>query len=172
MSNDGFFDDASLIALDRGLDSFSHLVQFYEDDAFLVDTVSRLVGNSLAAGDGAVIIATGPHREAIEKQLLGRGLDLDAMCSRGRFLSLDASETLAKIMVDEYPDAGRFEEAGQPAGADRPALVRTAISEREELAADVEDADGSIRDFDDFAPTDRDLAKGGDDVLGHGDYEE
>ncbi len=110
MSNDGFFGDASFIALDRGLDSSSHLVQFYEDDTFLVDTVSRLVGNSLEAGDGAVIIATGPHREAIEKQLLARGLDFGATRVRECFLSLDAGETLAKILVDEYPDAARFEE--------------------------------------------------------------
>ena len=91
-------------------DPSSHLVQFYEDDSFLVDTVSRLVGSSLEAGDGAVMIATENHREAVEERLHARGLDLAAMRAQRRFLSLDAGETLAKILVDEYPDPARFEE--------------------------------------------------------------
>src|SRR4030081_1409162 len=91
-------------------DSSDHLVQFYEDHSFLADTVARVVGDSLEAGDGAIIIATQPHREAIEQRLRVRGLDLDEMLIQRCFVSLDAGETLAKILVDEYPDAARFEE--------------------------------------------------------------
>ncbi len=41
-----------------------HIVQFYEDDAFLCDTVARFIGAGLAAGDAVVIIATDLHRQA------------------------------------------------------------------------------------------------------------
>ena len=41
-----------------------HLVQFYEDDAYLVDSVSRIIGASLEDGEGTVVIATPSHRDA------------------------------------------------------------------------------------------------------------
>ena len=57
-----------------------------------------------------MIIATRAHCEAIEERLKTHGLDLPALRRQGRFLSLDASETLAKISLDEYPNAARFDE--------------------------------------------------------------
>jgi signal transduction histidine kinase/ActR/RegA family two-component response regulator len=110
MSLETSFRDLPLTALDPGHDSSSHLVQFYEDDSYLVESVSGLLGKSLGEGDGAVIIATQPHREAIEERLRTRGLDLAVLRDQGRFVVLDASETLAKISLDEYPNARRFEE--------------------------------------------------------------
>ena len=94
MSLDDSFADHPLTAT-RGHDS-SHLVQFYEDDAYLVDSVGRIIGASLEEGEGAVVIATPPHRDLIEERLRDRGLDLQSLTEQGRFLSLDASETLAK----------------------------------------------------------------------------
>jgi len=60
-----------------------------------------------AAGDGAVIIATGPHREGIQERLTANGWDLAALSRQGRFLALDAGETLAKLCLDEFPSASR-----------------------------------------------------------------
>jgi signal transduction histidine kinase/ActR/RegA family two-component response regulator len=108
MSLDTSFRDLQLTGLDPGHDSSSHLVQFYEDDSYLVDTVSRVIGKSLEDGDGAVVIATQPHREAIEERLGARGLDLAVLRNQGRFIALDAGETLAKISLDEYPNSERF----------------------------------------------------------------
>src|ERR1700721_2310373 len=42
----------------------SHLVQFYETDEFLVDTVSEFVGASLRDGDASIVIAPPAHRRA------------------------------------------------------------------------------------------------------------
>jgi signal transduction histidine kinase/ActR/RegA family two-component response regulator len=89
--------------------SSSHFVQLYEDDNFLVDIVARQIGDGLEAGDGAIVIASRTHRAAIGKRLRARGLDLDTMAEQRRFLSLDADETLTKLLVDDYPDAVRFE---------------------------------------------------------------
>ncbi len=108
MSLDDSFADHPLTAT-RGHDS-SHLVQFYEDDAYLVDSVSRIIGASLEDGEGTVVIATPSHRDLIEERLRDRGLDLQSLSEQGRFLALDASETLAKISLDDYPNAARFDE--------------------------------------------------------------
>jgi signal transduction histidine kinase/ActR/RegA family two-component response regulator len=115
MASRDSLDPAAIITLyPGGHDSSPHLVQFYEDDAFLVDTVSRLVATSLEGGDGAVIIASQPHREAIEERLRASGVDVAAMCQQGRFASLEAGETLGKISLDEYPNAARFDAVVAP----------------------------------------------------------
>ena len=49
-----------------------HVVQFYADDAFLVDELSRYIGSALAAGDGAIVIATKAHRDGISQRLKAR----------------------------------------------------------------------------------------------------
>lgn len=102
----------------------SHFVEFYEDDAALVESVSRFMSLGLADGGAAVIIATPEHRAAIEEHL-GRSVDLSVARERGRFVSLDADETLSLFMRDGMPDAARFESAlgdvvgTLPPGSDR-----------------------------------------------------
>src|ERR1700682_1275999 len=86
----------------------AHLVQFYEADSFLLEALSRLVGDSLVAGDSGVVIATRAHRDGLEEELRRRGLDLDALRSQGRYVALDAAGTLASFMVDDFPDEDCF----------------------------------------------------------------
>src|SRR5262245_38607783 len=88
--------------------SRAHSVQFYEDEDFLLDGLSRFIGAALLAGDSAVVIATKSHREGLTRRLTSRGLDLKPAISRGRYLALDAAETLSKFMVNGRPDGARF----------------------------------------------------------------
>jgi PAS domain S-box-containing protein len=87
-----------------------HLLQFYENDSFLVDTVSRFIGPALENGDAVVVIATQPHRDGLGEQLEARAHDLASARAQGRYLCLDAAETLAKFMVNGWPDETRFAE--------------------------------------------------------------
>jgi len=89
-------------------DKPEHVVQFYQDDNFLIDAVSGFVGSALAAGDATVLIATAAHREGVEQVLRKRGLEIGQAARQGRFLALDATETLAQFMVDGLPDEERF----------------------------------------------------------------
>ena len=91
-----------------GPDSHGHSVQFYEDDSFLLDVLSGYVGGAIAAGDSVLVLATKAHREELCARLRSRGLDLALAEKEGHFLSLDAAETLAKIMIDGQPDPMRF----------------------------------------------------------------
>jgi PAS domain S-box-containing protein len=86
----------------------SHSAHFYSSDALLVTEVAQRLGTTLAAGGAAVVIATPAHRTGFEEQLLARGLDLVRIGEQGRWLSLDASQTLAEFMVEGWPDAKRF----------------------------------------------------------------
>ena len=87
-----------------------HSVQFYRDDKFLLETLSRFIGSALGAGDAGVVIATPKHREELHARLKARGLDVDAIVQQGRYVALDAAETLEQFMVNGWPDEARFVE--------------------------------------------------------------
>src|ERR1700688_1550432 len=87
-----------------------HSVQFYADDCFLLDGLSRFIGTALGAGDAAIVVATQAHREALERRLQARGLSTAKAIRQGRYIVLDAAETLQKFMMEGFPDAVRFRE--------------------------------------------------------------
>jgi len=89
----------------------SHLVQFYEDDGFLIDSLTHWFADGLSVGDSCVYIGTESHRVSLEKHLAARGIDLDRLNKEGRFVCCDASQTLATFMVDEWPDERLFTRA-------------------------------------------------------------
>jgi signal transduction histidine kinase len=81
-----------------------HVVQFYEDDAFLCDSVATFLAVGLAAGEPVCVVATPEHRAAFAARLARRGLDVDEARARGQLAWLDAGDTLAKFMVGDMPD--------------------------------------------------------------------
>ena len=85
-----------------------HVVQFYEDDSFLVEGIARALSPTLSSGDSAVVIATGPHRDALSAELAMRGLDAARLEANGQLILLDAAETLNQLLVEGWPDEARF----------------------------------------------------------------
>jgi PAS domain S-box-containing protein len=85
-----------------------HTVQFYGEDEVLLDEVSRLIGTVLDAGDAAIVIAIPSHREGLARRLKARGLDIVRVAGQGRYVPLDAEETLSKITLDGFPEWSRF----------------------------------------------------------------
>jgi PAS domain S-box-containing protein len=90
------------------VEAHAHTVQFYGDDSFLLDGLSRFIGSALGAGDASIVIATKEHRDGLAQRLRACGLDLTIAVQQGRYIALDAAETLAKFMVDGWPDPERF----------------------------------------------------------------
>jgi PAS domain S-box-containing protein len=88
----------------------AHSVQFYFNDSILVDELARFIGTALVCGDAAIVIATGPHREALARELKARDLDATRALAEGRFVCLDAAQTLVRIMRDQMPDPELFSE--------------------------------------------------------------
>ena len=87
----------------------SHTVQFYRDDRALIALLSRHVGTALVTGHAALVVGTRAHREALAAHLKARGLDVSVPLASGRYVALDAAETLATIAPDGWPDVDRFQ---------------------------------------------------------------
>ena len=91
-------------------DHNGHVVQLYTDDGFLIDVLDRFIGGALAAGNAAVLVATEAHREELEKRLTARGVNFAKAAQSGRYIALDAKQTLTAVMVQDVVDGARFED--------------------------------------------------------------
>ena len=108
----------------------AHVVQFYAEDAFLLDELSRFVGEALGGGGAAIVICTKTHRIGLVQRLKARGFEVSRAVETGRYVQLDAAQTLAQFMVDGGPDEVRFAEVmgavilrARSAAGDRPRIA-------------------------------------------------
>ena len=85
-----------------------HLVQFYEDDEFLADSMARFLAPGLAAGAPALVLATDEHGQACTRRLEATGLDVTGALRSGQLTVLDAREVLERLMVAGRPSAEAF----------------------------------------------------------------
>lgn len=92
------------------LDGHPHFVQFYETDDYLVSSVADFVSAGLKLGDAAVVVATGPHRDALQKSLTSSGHDVADAVAGGRLVLADAREVMTRFMRDGVPNGALFED--------------------------------------------------------------
>lgn len=86
-----------------------HFVQFYEQDSYLLTAVSQYLFHGLKTGEPVGMIATESNRESIATLIRSFGIDPAVEEADGRFVILDAQETLDRFMVDGLPDRDLFE---------------------------------------------------------------
>ncbi len=91
-----------------GIEPQGHFVQFYEQDEFLIETISHLTAKALSAGDASALIATDSHLTDIESRLTKHGFDRNLLRKIGRNVTLDADETLSRLMLNDWPNTVRF----------------------------------------------------------------
>jgi DNA-binding NarL/FixJ family response regulator len=85
-----------------------HEVQFYSDDALLLDTFARFIAVALKSGRAAIVVITDSHRDSLVSRLKAQGLDVDAATQQGTYIQLDVNKTFSTFMVNDMPDAARF----------------------------------------------------------------
>jgi PAS domain S-box-containing protein len=95
-------------SLEAAGDDRRHVVHFYERDEDLAGTVAQFVGEGLRSGEAAVIVASEPHCALFVDRLKAMNIDVEAARTAGALTILDASATLAKLMVHGLPDAALF----------------------------------------------------------------
>jgi hypothetical protein len=85
-----------------------HLVQVYQDEAFLAEAVGDYALAGLRAGEAVLLVVTPAHRRLFLRRLAALGLYPDEALRRGQLRILDAGETLALFMLDGKPQSRAF----------------------------------------------------------------
>lgn len=99
---------ATVTAVQKVGSAPQHEVGFYSDDRHFLDSVTPFIQAALTAGNAAIVVATESHREKLLMELQSSGLDIGAAIQQGRYIPLDAAETLSTFMVNGMPDPVRF----------------------------------------------------------------
>jgi len=83
-----------------------HAVHFYGDDQELAVSAAQFLGDGLAAGGSAVVVATAAHRLAVQARLR-------SAIGAGRLLAVDAGEMLHGFLDGGRLDGLRFRQAAE-----------------------------------------------------------
>jgi hypothetical protein len=87
-----------------------HVLQVYENDEVFIDTLCGFIGGGVKAGDCVIIVATEAHLKALDERLISYGIQVQTLIDDDRYIPLNAEETLAKFMVNGWPDEQLFDE--------------------------------------------------------------
>jgi anti-sigma regulatory factor (Ser/Thr protein kinase) len=99
-----------------------HAVAFHEHDDELVRVLARFTIDGLAQDERVIVVATGPHRAALDIALLDEGIEPNQERATGRLTTLDAHATLDAFRLEGSLARDRF-------AATARAIVRDALAE-------------------------------------------
>ena len=92
---------ASLLR-DEGI-THRHEAGFYSDDGSFLDAFTQFIRAALMVRKAVIVAATESNRDSLALRLQANGLDIGAAIEAGRYISLDAVETLSTFMVNGLP---------------------------------------------------------------------
>ena len=87
-----------------------HLVQIYEKDEILLDSLEGFVSSGFLEGDSVIIIATESHINALNDRLQLLNFNLEKLKADHQYIPLEANEVLASFMKNGWPDETLFME--------------------------------------------------------------
>ena len=97
-----------------GSEPGSHCVQFYENSALFLDELAQFAGSTLGSGGVCIVIATAEHRRGLADRLTRWAIDMRLTVETGRYIALDAEETLDRFLVEGWPDRDLFYRTVEP----------------------------------------------------------
>lgn len=101
-----FMDSADTL-VSKG-DEQTHLVQFYTDDNFWRDNVREFLCAALGEGKSVIVCSTGAHVTALQESMEAHHIDVRGLEKAGRYITLDAADTLSKFMDADVPNQRKF----------------------------------------------------------------
>ena len=86
-----------------------YVVQFYERDEELVETVADYLAEGLRADDLVIVVATDTHLSDFASALRARGADVAGAIGNGGLVTMEATSALAAVMPHGKPDASALD---------------------------------------------------------------
>ena len=96
------------VAQGDSLAAHHHHLLFYSSDAVFVEALSRFIGGALGEGAAVIGLMTEAHDQSLQRSLHASHVDLALAMREKRYISVNISELLAKVMVGGRPDPMRF----------------------------------------------------------------
>ena len=88
-----------------------HVAQFLPDDETWVASFVDFIRHELSMGKAVIVLATESHRQSLVRALQEHGVDIGTATKQGRYIPLDADETLASFMDGDLVVEARFRKA-------------------------------------------------------------
>jgi MEDS: MEthanogen/methylotroph, DcmR Sensory domain len=85
-----------------------HILQFYESDDELLESLASFVISGLNRGESVVVVVTADHLSALNRILREADADIDGAAADDRYITIDTTAGLANLMVKGWPDEQRF----------------------------------------------------------------
>ena len=89
----------------------AHVLQLYDNDAFLARAVAHFAAEGLRNGEAVRLTGTAEHLGSIARALESAGVDAAAALRSGQLVAGDVHEQLAQVMAGRSLDAARFRAA-------------------------------------------------------------
>ena len=89
--------------------STDHLVQIYENDNVLMNTLEGFVGDGFIRDQCAIIIATPEHLQNLDERLARQGFNDEELKATSQFITATVEDALQAIMVNNKLDKILFE---------------------------------------------------------------
>ena len=87
-----------------------YVVQFYERDEELVETVTEYLAEGLRADDLVIVVATDAHLSDFAHALGARGADVAGSVADGSLVTIEVTSALSAVMSSGSPDSAAFED--------------------------------------------------------------
>ena len=100
--------NAVVAPLQQDIKIAHHEVGFYSDDRRFLDDLTQFIGAALRAGNAAIVVSTESHRDSLLPRLQAYGLDIGTAIEQGRYIALDAADTVSKFMLNDVPNPAPF----------------------------------------------------------------
>lgn len=85
-----------------------HVVQIYENERVILDSLEGFAGTGFLSGNSVVIIASDEHINALDMRLRMHGFDLEQMRRTGEYVTRDVKSSLAAFLRNDLPDERLF----------------------------------------------------------------
>ncbi len=88
--------------------SRDHVLQIYETDGVLLDTLAGFICGGISANDACIVIATPAHLGELEDRLTSYGVPVANLIEDYQYIPIYAEKLLSNFMVNGRPNERKF----------------------------------------------------------------
>ncbi len=86
----------------------SHEVEFYSDDAALVEGFGQFIEAALNAGKSIILVSSDSHQKSLRARFQERGINTHAAVEQGRYFPFEVEDILPTFVTNDELDPVRF----------------------------------------------------------------